>query len=554
MAGMKVVVVKAADDGSVDLDDLRAQCEAHGDDLAAIMVTYPVDPRRLRGHDHRALRDRARARRPGVRRRRQPQRAARLRPAGRVRRRRLPPQPAQDVLHPARRRRARASGRSRCASTWRRTCRRTPLHPERGQARRHRPDQRGAVRLGGRAADLVGLRPADGRRRASPGRPRPRCCPPTTSRSRLDEHFPVLYRGHDGLVAHECILDLRGLTKQTGVTVDDVAKRLIDYGFHAPTMSFPVAGTLMVEPTESEDLAEIDRFCDAMIAIRGGDRPGRGGGVDRRGLAAARRPAHRPGARRRVGPRLPARARGLPDRPRPRQVLAAGRPGRPGVRRPQPGLRLPAAGGVRREHEPRTRWQACLDAACSPTGRLPSVVAGVLRGGELVWAGAVGRRARATPTTGSTGSARSPRPSPPCPCCSCATPGCSTSTTRSAGTCRRRRVRRRRPSARCSRHTSGMQSEPVGPWWERSPGGDFATLVGRATTARGAVAGPATSTTTPTSASRCSARSSPGSRGRPWWDVRGDRGPRAARDGADVVPARRAARAGATASTTSPAR
>jgi glycine dehydrogenase len=86
--------------------------------------------------------------------------------------------------------------------------------------------------------------------------------------SRLDEHFPVLYRGHGGLVAHECILDLRGLTKETGVSVDDVAKRLVDYGFHAPTMSFPVAGTLMVEPTESEDLAEIDRFCDAMIAIR----------------------------------------------------------------------------------------------------------------------------------------------------------------------------------------------------------------------------------------------------------------------------------------------
>ncbi len=87
--------------------------------------------------------------------------------------------------------------------------------------------------------------------------------------TRLGEHYPVLYRGHGGLVAHECILDLRGLTKDTGVTVDDVAKRLVDYGFHAPTMSFPVAGTLMVEPTESEDLAEIDRFCDAMIAIRG---------------------------------------------------------------------------------------------------------------------------------------------------------------------------------------------------------------------------------------------------------------------------------------------
>ena len=86
--------------------------------------------------------------------------------------------------------------------------------------------------------------------------------------ARLRDSYPVLYSGQDGIVAHECILDLRPLTKDTGVTVDDVAKRLIDYGFHAPTMSFPVAGTLMVEPTESEDKGEIDRFCDAMIEIR----------------------------------------------------------------------------------------------------------------------------------------------------------------------------------------------------------------------------------------------------------------------------------------------
>ncbi|MFB4263402.1 aminomethyl-transferring glycine dehydrogenase [Nonomuraea sp. GTA35] len=86
---------------------------------------------------------------------------------------------------------------------------------------------------------------------------------------RLAPHYPVLYTGRGGLVAHECIVDLRQITKETGVTVDDVAKRLIDYGFHAPTMSFPVAGTLMIEPTESEDLNELDRFVDAMIAIRG---------------------------------------------------------------------------------------------------------------------------------------------------------------------------------------------------------------------------------------------------------------------------------------------
>ncbi|MGV8966977.1 MAG: aminomethyl-transferring glycine dehydrogenase [Cellulomonas sp.] len=87
--------------------------------------------------------------------------------------------------------------------------------------------------------------------------------------SRLTDHYPVLYTGPGGLVAHECILDLRAITKETGVTAEDVAKRLMDYGFHAPTLSFPVSGTLMVEPTESEDLAEVDRFIDAMIAIRG---------------------------------------------------------------------------------------------------------------------------------------------------------------------------------------------------------------------------------------------------------------------------------------------
>ncbi|MDP9116095.1 MAG: aminomethyl-transferring glycine dehydrogenase [Actinomycetota bacterium] len=85
---------------------------------------------------------------------------------------------------------------------------------------------------------------------------------------RLDPYYPVLYAGAGGLVAHECIIDLREITRRSGVSVDDVAKRLIDYGFHAPTMSFPVAGTLMIEPTESEDLIELDRFIDAMIAIR----------------------------------------------------------------------------------------------------------------------------------------------------------------------------------------------------------------------------------------------------------------------------------------------
>jgi glycine dehydrogenase len=85
---------------------------------------------------------------------------------------------------------------------------------------------------------------------------------------KLDPHFPVLYKGAHGFIAHECIVDLRDITKRTGATVDDVAKRLMDYGFHAPTVSFPVAGTLMIEPTESENIGEIDRFINAMISIR----------------------------------------------------------------------------------------------------------------------------------------------------------------------------------------------------------------------------------------------------------------------------------------------
>jgi glycine dehydrogenase len=84
----------------------------------------------------------------------------------------------------------------------------------------------------------------------------------------LSKYYPVLYKGENGFVAHECIIDLRKIKETAGVDVEDVAKRLIDYGFHAPTMSFPVAGTLMIEPTESESKIEIDRFIDAMVSIR----------------------------------------------------------------------------------------------------------------------------------------------------------------------------------------------------------------------------------------------------------------------------------------------
>ena len=87
--------------------------------------------------------------------------------------------------------------------------------------------------------------------------------------ARLKAHYPVLYTGPGGFVAHECILDLRDLKERAGLSVEDVAKRLVDYGFHAPTMSFPVVDTLMVEPTESEGKRELDRFCDAMISIAG---------------------------------------------------------------------------------------------------------------------------------------------------------------------------------------------------------------------------------------------------------------------------------------------
>jgi glycine dehydrogenase len=85
---------------------------------------------------------------------------------------------------------------------------------------------------------------------------------------RLDAYYPVLFKGSNGLIAHECVIDLRPLKKRADITVDDVAKRLMDYGFHAPTVSWPVPGTMMIEPTESESLEELDRFCEAMISIR----------------------------------------------------------------------------------------------------------------------------------------------------------------------------------------------------------------------------------------------------------------------------------------------
>ena len=165
---------------------------------------------------------------------------------------------------------------------------------------------------------------------------------------RLAPHYPVLYTGRNGLVAHECVIDLRPLARETGITVEDVAKRLIDYGFHAPTMSFPVAGTLMIEPTESESLAELDRFCDAMIAIRAEIARVASGEYDAldNPLKNAPHTAEMLIAGEWKHP-YDAEAGGLPGRRGPPgQVLAAGAAHRPGLRRQEPGLRLPPARGV----------------------------------------------------------------------------------------------------------------------------------------------------------------------------------------------------------------
>ncbi len=167
--------------------------------------------------------------------------------------------------------------------------------------------------------------------------------------ARLAPHYPILYTGRKGLVAHECIVDLRNLTKETGVTVEDVAKRLIDYGMHAPTMAFPVAGTLMVEPTESEDLAELDRFCEAMIAIRREiSRVGSGelNATDNPLTGAPHTAEALLGG---VESLLQPRGGGLPGAVGAAgEVLAAGAAHRQRLRRPQPRVQLPAAVGLRR--------------------------------------------------------------------------------------------------------------------------------------------------------------------------------------------------------------
>ncbi|HEX6876737.1 MAG TPA: aminomethyl-transferring glycine dehydrogenase [Nocardioidaceae bacterium] len=266
MAGLRVVVVKAAEDGSVDLDDLREQCERHRDDLAAIMVTYPSTHgafedgitelcRIVHEHGGQVYVDGANLN-------------ALLGYAN-------PGEFGGDVSHlnlhktfciphggggPG-------VGPVAVREHLAPYLPSHPVHPD--------PDRRtGIGPVSAAPYGSAGILPISWtyiRMMGAEGLARATAVAVLSANyiaHRLREHFPVLYRGHNGLVAHECILDVRPLTKGTGVTVDDIAKRLIDYGFHAPTMSFPVAGTLMVEPTESEDLAEIDRFCEAMIAIK----------------------------------------------------------------------------------------------------------------------------------------------------------------------------------------------------------------------------------------------------------------------------------------------
>ncbi len=266
MAGMRVVVVKATEDGSVDLDDLRARCETHADDLAAIMVTYPSTHGAFEHtitelgqvvHEHggqvyvdganlNALLGLAK-----------------------------PGEFGGDVSHlnlhktfciphggggPG-------VGPVAVAAHLAPYLPSHPMHPD--------PRRRDGIGpISAAPFGSAGILPISWAYIAMMGEAGLTEATSVAVLSanyvahRLGGHYPVLYKGHGGLVAHECILDLRGLTKSSGVRVEDVAKRLIDYGFHAPTMSFPVAGTFMVEPTESENLAELDRFCDAMISIR----------------------------------------------------------------------------------------------------------------------------------------------------------------------------------------------------------------------------------------------------------------------------------------------
>ncbi len=272
LAGLKVAPVKCDDEGNIDLADLYAQTELHSEDLAVLMVTYPsthgVFEEAIREictivHDHggQIYLDGANMNaQVGVCR---------------------PGDYGADVCHLNLHKTfciphgGGGPGMGPIAVAGHLA----PFLPRHPLASTGRADSAGS--LGGGTVGAVSAAPVGSgsilpiswayiRMMGAPGLRRATETAILNANyiaHRLEAHYPVLYRGAEGLVAHECILDLRGF-KAAGVEVDDVAKRLIDYGFHAPTMSFPVAGTLMVEPTESESKAELDRFCDAMIAIR----------------------------------------------------------------------------------------------------------------------------------------------------------------------------------------------------------------------------------------------------------------------------------------------
>ena len=367
-----------------------------------------------------------------------------------------------------------------------------PMHPEAERARGHRPDQRRAVRLGRDPADLVGLHPDDGRRRPDP-RDRGRGAVGQLRRAPAARALPgALHAATTAWSRTSASSTCARSPRPTGVTVDDVAKRLIDYGFHAPTMSFPVAGTLMVEPTESRGPRR------ARPVLRRDDRDPRARSTGwRRGSGRPRTSPLRDAphtARRSPASGTAPYSRehgGVPGRARPGQVLAAGRPHRPGVRRPQPGLRLPAAGGVRGVTgmrdlpAPGRRFDALL-AAAQRTGRLPSMTAGLVR------ARSTGSHKRRPGVVRSTGDAvradrRAGRHAVPdrldhqdvhrgAGAAGCATRACSRSTTRWRRTSPTSPYGDRPLRALLS-HAAGIQAEPVGPWWERSTGGDFAALV-----------------------------------------------------------------------------
>jgi glycine dehydrogenase len=267
MAGLQVVVVACRDNGDVDVDDLRAKIDAHRDRLAVLMVTYPSTHgvfeaaiREICGLVHEAggqvyvdganLNALVGLARPG-------QFGADVSHLNLHKTFCIPHGGGGPGVGPV-------AVRAHLAPYL-------PNHPLQPAA----GPETGVGPVAGAPWGSAGILPiswayirlmgADGLLRAT----QVAILAANYVAKRLAPHYPVLYTGPSGLVAHECIVDLRPLTKETGVTVEDVAKRLVDYGFHAPTMSFPVAGTLMIEPTESEDLAELDRFCDAMVAIKG---------------------------------------------------------------------------------------------------------------------------------------------------------------------------------------------------------------------------------------------------------------------------------------------